>query len=124
MKLVIVWLVMLMFNIFSGFIALSGIFPTQTLIYQPGYATSATNQLNFTNVSSQATDVQQYGMAAGVIDVIRQGVTFDWLFDYLPYQLNAQPNIQGLRVGLLGLAILINSAAIIQLWLRFSDPFK
>lgn len=124
MKLVIVWLVMLMFNVLSGFIALSGIFPTQTLISQPGYAAAATNQLNFSNISSQATDSQQYGMAANVLDVIRRGVTFDWMFDYLPFQLNVQPNIQSLRAGLLGLAILINSAAIVQLWLRFSDPFK
>jgi hypothetical protein len=102
-----------MFNIVSAFFIHSGIFGGIV----PGAAESgiiATANLTNMSIQSNLDSTQQFQISSNIIGVIAQGITFDWIFWYLPKDLQDAENIQGLRAMLFVVAMLINSLAVVE----------
>lgn len=122
MKAVVIFLAMMIFNFSAIFIIQSDIFTNRPTLAEGGYLNSSLSGFNI-SLEGQQTEEQQATQSRTILDVIFGGLTFDWMFWYLPSPLLASDNIQHLRIALNAVGLLIASAAIIELFMRRSDVF-
>jgi hypothetical protein len=122
MKIIVFFLAMLAFNLGAQFFLHSGIFPETPTAAETGFI-NTTGDIN-TTFGPNLDDTQQWTLAANIVGIIMRGITFDWMFWYLPPEIQETDNIEALRIGLGALALIINGGAIIELFMRRGDVFK
>ncbi len=123
MRLVKIWISILVFNNLAlGIVIGSGLFPSTPGFFEDQVGVIGGN-LNFT-LNGTLDEVEQFSTANDILNVFRRGLTFDWVFDYMPQDMRDSANMVTARVGAGILALAINGIGIIELFMRRNDMLR